>query len=221
MPALLWKPMSRRNLNHFWMCYEPICKNYKYYQWLVKVFPELSELTKRQKDKYLVLTLCQTKLIFSFQIRIYQSLCFFLSGILWGAHTPPLLLPVIFPIPSNNTTSVSLFCCLYLPLSFTFHSIMNSLFCGSSHSLFWTNSFFFLFEQDWFMNSLHLLYKWSSSTSHSLPCCLQDREVENMETFNLVLALKPPGALHFSLSFSVSNKVLFFCGPQVWRRPVL
>lgn len=40
-----------------------ICKNSKYHQPLVKLFPGLPALTKRQKAKYLDPTRCQTKLI--------------------------------------------------------------------------------------------------------------------------------------------------------------
>lgn len=124
----MWKPTSRRN--RFRTCCKSICKNYKYYQWLVKLFPGLSALTKRQKAKYLDLTLCQTKSIFlffqtSFFFFFSFSLYFFLQGCS-GVHVHHLSSPChLFSLLSNITT-ICLFCSFYVPLSPTFHSFLNS-----------------------------------------------------------------------------------------------
>lgn len=214
MPALCENPRHGETETRFWMCCESICKKYKYYQWLVKVFPKLSELTKRQKDKYLDLTLCQTGLIF-FQISFYQSLSlsvFFLQGCS-GVHVHHLSSsrPLLSPQQYSHYLSVLLPLFDFVP-NFPLLSELFLFFffmaCGRAPAL----SIFaptLVLKQDRFVNSLRSHYELCFSTLRSLPCCLQDRVAENMESgTDLVSRLLWNRWVHSILS--ISNKVGFF-----------
>ena len=99
MPVLCENPRQAENC--LWTCCRTKCKNYKYYQSLVKLFPGPAALTKRQEAKYLDFPLCQTKLIFVFfQTGFSKSLSVFLfscgdaPGCTYTTSPPPASAPL-------------------------------------------------------------------------------------------------------------------------------
>lgn len=167
----------------------------------------MSTPTKRQKVKYLHLTLCQTNWIFFFGPNQLSEAgfcsCRDAPGCTYTTsphfcHLSSLL---------SDTAAICMLYSLYLRLSLTFHSFLNSLF---PHGLR-VSPCAFVLEQDRLMKSLCLCYELCFSST--LPCFPQDTMVrkkkkKERKSTDLILCLPWNSCAPFlKCFFFISNKI--------------